>query len=101
MPIVRTHQGDSVWSESESAAVRDFLAVGGPVRQDNELMGGLDLHSFGQMFNRERQPVSPSVIEWDPTRLSFTACRAGLRSLRLDRPGHSSPTQRCRNHSMR
>ena len=46
-------EGEDVWSEPESAAVRDFLAVGGPVRQDNDLMGGLDLHSFGQLFNRE------------------------------------------------
>ena len=51
-PCSNSYQGDSVWSEPESAAVRDFLAVGGPVRQNNELLGGLDLHSFGQLFNR-------------------------------------------------
>ena len=52
-PCSNSYQGEDVWSEPESAAVRDFLAVGGPVRQENDLMGGLDLHSFGQMFNRE------------------------------------------------
>ena len=54
-PCSNSYQGDTVWSEPESAAVRDFLSAAGPVRQDNELMGGIDLHSFGQMFNRERE----------------------------------------------
>jgi hypothetical protein len=52
-PCSNSYQGDTVWSEPESAAVRDFLAIAGPVRLSNELMGGIDLHSFGQMFNRE------------------------------------------------
>ena len=70
-------QGDSVWSEPEAAAVRDFLAEGGPVRQENELMGGLDLHSFGQMFNRPYGWIDPA-IEVPPNDAATSACGEGM-----------------------
>lgn len=70
-PCSNSYQGAEVWSELESDAVRSFLA--GEVRRENELLGGLDLHSFGQMFNRPYGWLDPA-IETPPNDAATTAC---------------------------
>jgi hypothetical protein len=59
-PCSNSYRGAEVWSEPEAAAARDFLA--GPARAENELVGLLDLHSFGQMFNRPYGWVDPAAL---------------------------------------
>ena len=61
-PCSNSYRGDSVWSEPEAAAVRDFLpqVAGGSL--PGSLVGLLDLHSFGQMFNRPYGWVNPAEL---------------------------------------
>ena len=58
-PCSNSYRGDSVWSEPESAAVRDLLIE---IQSGHDLLGVLDLHSFGQMFNRPYGWVPPDEL---------------------------------------
>ena len=60
-PCSGTYRGAGPFSEAEPAAVRDFIV--GTIATQQELLGGIDYHSFGQIFLR---PYAWSSTEGNP-----------------------------------
>ena len=60
-PCSGTYRGAGPFSEAEPAAVRDFIV--GTIATQQELLGGIDYHSFGQIFLR---PYAWASTEGNP-----------------------------------